>query len=213
MAKKSTRMNTAQAAARRRKARLKKREAFVRRNPFANDEAELETAFRKGQPNADWTLAQAESSPYEGLPQLGEDEHRAPLHTGIPDADLTVRLWEEAHGESPEGQAYLTLATLRDQDPEAFVQGVCEGLARGSAAAICHYGMMRCSSPAAMTPGVRALDEAFLPGRTGASCAPAGSGTSTPTPLCPHSPAWTPMMSSRRHAPCCANDRTCSACA
>ena len=161
MAKKSTRMNTAQAAARRRKARLKKREAFVRRNPFANDEAELETAFRKGQPNADWTLAQAESSPYEGLPQLGEDEHRAPLYTGIPDADLTVRLWEEAHGESPEGQAYLTLATLRDQDPEAFAQGVCAGLARGSAAAICHYDMTRCSSPAAMTPGVRAMDEAF----------------------------------------------------
>lgn len=72
-----------------------------------------------------------------------------------------MRLWEEAHGESPEGQAYLTLATLRDQDPEAFAQGVCAGLARGSAAAICHYGMTRCSSPAAMTPGVRAMDEAF----------------------------------------------------
>lgn len=84
MAKKSTRMNTAQAAARRRKARLKKREAFVRRNPFANDEAELETAFRKGQPNADWTLAQAESSPYEGLPQLGKTSTGRPCTQAFP---------------------------------------------------------------------------------------------------------------------------------
>lgn len=165
MAKQSTRKNTAQAAARRRKARLKKREAFVSQHLLAHlvhSETEPGTDFRKGQPSADWTLAQAKTAPYADIPQLDEDEYRAPLYTGIPDADLTVRLWEEEHGESPEGQAYLKLATLRDQDPEAFAQGVCAGLARGSAAALCHYGMKRCSSPESRTHAERALDEAFL---------------------------------------------------
>lgn len=162
MAKKSTRMNTAQAAARRRKARLKKREAFVSQHLLAHSETEPGTDFRKGQPSADWTLAQAKTAPYADIPQLNENQHRAPLYTGIPDADLTVRLWEEEHGESPEGQAYLKLATLRDPDPEAFAQGVCAGLARGSAAALCHYGMKRCSSPESRTHAERALDEAFL---------------------------------------------------
>lgn len=78
-----------------------------------------------------------------------------------PDSDRTVRMWEEEHGESSEGQEYLLLARLKKEDRNAFADRLCEDLSRGSAAALCLYGIERCSCPTAESPQVRAMDAAF----------------------------------------------------
>ena len=91
----------------------------------------------------------------------GRNEAFPPIYDGLPDTLTTVRDWEREHGKSPEGQDYLTLAMLREANPGAFAARLCDGLQKGSAAALCLYGMERCQASKADTPDVRRMDKAF----------------------------------------------------
>ena len=91
----------------------------------------------------------------------GRNEACPPIYDGLPDTLTTVRDWEREHGKSPESQDYLDLAMLRETNREAFAARLCDGLKKGSAAALCLYGMERCQASKADTPDVRRMDKAF----------------------------------------------------
>ena len=84
-----------------------------------------------------------------------------PVCVGLPGPHETVEDWEREHGKSPEGQEYLALADLSGKDYQAFAARLCDGLRKGSAAALCVYGMERCHASKADTPEVRSMDAAF----------------------------------------------------